>query len=372
MPWPTCLANTLCQRTGIYIPTWILVRERESARERARERVRESERESERGRDRERERGREGGRDRETGGEKEKERMSDIQGRERERKVTGWRFTLMEHDYVKIEQAVYVKYHLFNSTDNTKINRTSSVVISSFRLHITYMNTCFIQLCEMQNTASKVPINTNCHNHEHTLNLNADVRINGNVEMSDKYYLQHPLVGVNDLGESSVVILPFPSTFAGATLSVSTSASERALATEFRIWFVWHTTDGIRGASQARYVMVVLGLAVDLWQTCAIPSRAHNVVGDAAAKSRVVAHSSEHVDREIAVGSERTRTVGGLTLRRVGGAHPFRTERGTCWKWNCIVKRCSPVGIKYERRMHEWNDNNETWQAYELANEPQF
>ena len=139
----------------------------------------------------------------------------------------------MEHDYVNIEQAMYVKYHLFNSTDNTKINRTSSVVISSFRLHITYMNTCFIQLCEMKNTASKVPKNTNCHNH--TLNLNADVRINGNVEMSDKYYLQHPLVGVNDLGESSVVILPFPSTFAGATLAVSTSASERALATEFRV-----------------------------------------------------------------------------------------------------------------------------------------
>ena len=30
VPGPKCLANTLCQLTGIYIPTWRLVREREN------------------------------------------------------------------------------------------------------------------------------------------------------------------------------------------------------------------------------------------------------------------------------------------------------------------------------------------------------
>ena len=29
MPGPTCLANTLCRQTGIYIPNWRLVRERD-------------------------------------------------------------------------------------------------------------------------------------------------------------------------------------------------------------------------------------------------------------------------------------------------------------------------------------------------------
>ena len=114
---------------------------------------------------------------------------------------------------------------------------------------------------------------------------------------------------------------------AATTGTPSTSAS--ALTTELRVRPVWHTAYGIRGASHARDVMVVLGFAVDLWQTSAIPGRAHDVVGNAAAESRVVAHSSEHVDGEIAVGSERTRTVGGLTFSRVGYRHLSRTERVT-------------------------------------------
>ena len=107
--------------------------------------------------------------------------------------------------------------------------------------------------------------------------------------------------------------------------SMTAATFTSALATELRVRPVWHTADGIRGASHARDVMVVLGFAVDLWQTRAVPNRTHGVVGDAAAESRVVAHASELVDGEIAVGSERTRSVDGLTFRRVGDENPFRT-----------------------------------------------
>ena len=35
VPGPTCLANTMCRLTGIYIPNWRLVRERDVSHRKA-------------------------------------------------------------------------------------------------------------------------------------------------------------------------------------------------------------------------------------------------------------------------------------------------------------------------------------------------